>query len=202
MQFQYQKVRAEGKTRREAKKYARVVASEYKVPFSDAEKKFINDHPKYQGRVTEGCYMVKKFVGFMINENDVGLVRTQYEETEEPTNCVNIEINEAKKSFEEEGNADQYVTMLKYANEHPECIGNFFDKKMEMFCEEEDQVQEARKAKEAKKKEEEAKRTAQRLELLEDSVQVQKINPGHEPGTDQVQPKKKHPMKKPKPYLS
>ena len=40
-QLLYQKALAEGKTRREAKKYARVVSSEYKVPFLDAEKKFL-----------------------------------------------------------------------------------------------------------------------------------------------------------------
>jgi len=47
--------------------------------------------------------MVKKFTGFRIDENGVGLVRTQYEETEEPINLINIEINEAKVSFEEAG---------------------------------------------------------------------------------------------------
>ena len=135
---------------------------------------------------------MKKFVGLRINENDVGLVRTQYEETEEPINLINIEINEAKVSVEEAGNGKQYKEMLKYANDHPECLENFFDRKIEMFCEGEDQVQEARKAKEAKKKEEEAKKQQEiesKLEAIGETVQLQKMN-ADEP---EAQPKKKHP---------
>ena len=201
MRLYYQKARAEGKSKREAKKFARGVASGYKVPFSDGEKKFIDDHPEYQGRVSEGCYLVKKFTGFRVDENDIGWVRTQYEETEEPINLINIEINEAKVSFEEAGNSKEYQKMLEYANEHPECLENFFDKTMEEECEKADREREAKKKEEeAKKKEEEAKKkeVTEKLETIGETVQLPKMN-----AVEPEEVPKQHPKKQPKqPYAS
>jgi len=201
MQFQYQKARAEGKPKREAKKFARVVASGEKIPFSDAEKKFIDDHPEFRGQVSENYYLVKKFIGFRVDENDIGLVRTQYEETEEPINLINIEINDTKVSFEEAGNGDEYVKMLTYANDHPECLENFFDRKMEEECEKADREREAKKKKEeeAKKKEEEAKKQQEiesKLEAIGETVQLPKMN-----AVEPEEVPKQHPKKQPKqPY--
>jgi len=172
MQLYYQKARSEGKRKREAKKFARVMASGYKVPFSNLEQRFIDEHPEYQGRVSEGCYLVKKFAGFRVDENDMGLVRTQYEEVEEPLVFLNIKFNEARESFGEAGNADEYEEMMNYANKHPEYMERFFDNKMEEECEKTDREQEAQ---EAKKKEEEAKEVAEKLELIAESVQLQKL---------------------------
>ena len=60
LQLYYQKGLAEGKTRREAKKFARALTMGHEIPFSDYEKRFINEHPENRGKVSETCYLVKK----------------------------------------------------------------------------------------------------------------------------------------------
>jgi len=42
--------------------------------------------------------------------------------------------------------------MLKYANDHPECMENFFDRKMEEVCEKADRKREAKKKPRRRKK--------------------------------------------------
>ena len=85
--------------------------------------------------------------------------------------------------------------MLEYANDHPECWENFFDKTMEEECEKAD------REREAKKKEEEAKKQQEiesKLESIGETVQLPKMNV--------VEPEevpKQHPKKQPKqPYAS
>ena len=186
---------------RQAKKFARVLTKGHKIPFSKYEQEFIDKHPEFQGQVSENYYLVKKFTGFRVNENGVGLVRTQYEETEEPINLINIEINEAKQSFEEAGNSKEYQKMLEYANDHPECWENFFDKTMEEECEKADREREAKKKEEeAKKKEEEAKKkeVTEKLEAIGETVQLPKMN-----AVEPEEVPKQHPKKQPKqPYAS
>jgi len=198
----FQKVLSIVGNKREAKKMARMITIGKKVPFSITEQLFIKNQPEYQGRVSHEFFEVKKFIGFRVNENGVGLVRTQYEETEEPINLINIEINEAKQSFEEAGNSKEYQKMLEYANDHPECWENFFDKTMEEECEKADREREAKKKEEeAKKKEEEAKKQQEiesKLEAIGETVQLPKMN-----AVEPEEVPKQHPKKQPKqPYAS
>jgi len=178
-------------SRREAKKMARMITIGKQVPFSLTEQLFMERHPEYKGNVSNNFYTVKKYTGFRVDEEGEGLVKTHYEPVEEPISFLNIEVNESKITFEKAGNGAQYDEMIQYANDNPQYLERFFDRKIELFCEEEDQVQEARKA---KKKEIESK-----LEAIGETVQLPKMN-AVEPEEVPKQHPKKSPRKHPRSY--
>jgi len=104
---------------------------------------------------------------------------------EEPLIFLNIEVNEANISFEEAGNSGEYDEMLTNANEHPEYMERFFDKKMEEECEKADREREAKK-----------KEVAEKLESIAGTIQLQNMNAVE----SEEQPRRNHPRKQPKPY--
>ena len=107
-----------------------------KIPFSNLEQRFINEHPEYQGRVTETCYTVKCIKGFRVREDDVPVVLTKYEEVEEPLVFVTVDLYGTKTRFSKKGNEHQYEEMLQYRDNHPEYNDNFFDSSFEQDTEE------------------------------------------------------------------
>jgi len=135
-QIQYQKSLGEGSTKREAKKLARLVSIGKKVPFSQLELQFMEQHPEYQGKVTETCYAVKCIKGFRVREDNVPVVLTKYEEVEEPLVFVTVDLNGTKARFAKKGNEHQYEEMLKYRDDNPEFKDNFFDSSLEQGTEE------------------------------------------------------------------
>jgi len=135
-QIQYQKSLAEGTTKREAKKLARLVSIGKKVPFSQLELQFMEQHPEYQSQVSESCYAVKCIKGFRICEDDVQVVLTKYEEVEEPLVFVTVDLNGMKARFVKKGNEHQYEEMLPYMDDNPEYKDNFFDSSLEQGAEE------------------------------------------------------------------
>ena len=131
------------------------------------EQRFINEHPEYQGRVTESRYAVKCIKGFRVREDNVPVVLTKYEEVEEPLVFVTVDLNGTKTRFVKKGNGHQYEEMLQYRDDNPEYKDNFFDSSLEQGTEE------------AKKKEEEAKKQQEiesKLEAIGETVQLPKMN--------------------------
>ena len=67
----------------------------------------MEQHPEYQGKVTETCYAVKCIKGFRVSEDNVPVVLTKYEEVEEPLVFVTVDLNGTKARFAKNGNEHQ-----------------------------------------------------------------------------------------------
>ena len=125
-------VRALGLSGRSAKKMARLCMVR-NMEFSEFEKKFIEDHPQYQNKVSDFVQDVKRYTGFRVNEEGVPLINVEWQDSEEPLAFVNIEINESEQDFTNSGNGEQFTALQQYVDDHPEYLERLFCKEYEVL---------------------------------------------------------------------
>ena len=113
---QYQELRSQGVSKREAKQYARMVLKGHKTLLSKIEQDFIEKHPEYQDRVIEEVEEVRGYTDFILIDKEPFL-EIEWKRTLQHLAFCNIDISKAESSFRKAGNRLNFKRMMNYMNQ-------------------------------------------------------------------------------------